>query len=217
MIISASTDNIDVAPSWERAPLDQITELAHYPVALIGDAQSRLGMLSADISLVTPGLKLAGAILPILTREGDNLAIHRGLDEAQPGDVLVINANSDVNRACFGDLLGEACVARGIAGIVIDGATRDVDELRNMGLPVFARGISPAGPFKNGPGTVGAAVACGNVVCNPGDAIIGDSDGLVVVPRHRLAQAIERTRAQDGVEDKLRVLIRDIGNEPGPA
>jgi len=88
----------------------------------------------------------------------------------RPGDVLVINANGDTNRACFGGLLGEAGVSRGIAGVVIDGATRDVDELLEMRLPVFATGTSPAGPIKNGPGLVGRAVACGNVACNPGDA-----------------------------------------------
>lgn len=127
--------------------------------------------------------------------------------DARPGDVLVINANSETSRACFGDILGEICVSRGIAGVVIDGATRDVDELLAMGLPIFARGISPAGPIKYGPGTIRAPVACGNVVCNPGDAIFGDRDGLVVVPRHLIAITLERTIAQANAEDGLRARI----------
>lgn len=204
MIITAATDTLQIAPDWERPSLSPIHELAQYPVALIGDAQGRLGVMNAAIRPVTPGLKMAGSVLPIQTREGDNLAIHRALDDARPGDVLVINANSETNRACFGDILGELCLARGIAGVVIDGATRDVDELLALGLPTFARGICPAGPFKYGPGVIGAPVACGNVVCNPGDAILGDSDGIVVIPRHLIRASLENTRAQENAEAAMR-------------
>ena len=207
MIIAAPTDSIQLAPEWERPALQSIRELAEFPVALIGDAQGRMGIMHSAIRSVTPGLRMAGTVLPISTREGDNLAIHRAMDDAREGDVLVINANSDTNRACFGDILGEICVSRGIAGVVIDGATRDVDELLALGLPVFARGISPAGPFKYGPGTIGVAVACGNVVCNPGDAIVGDNDGVVVVPRHLVSITVDKTRAQANVEGDLRARI----------
>jgi regulator of RNase E activity RraA len=208
VFINASADNITVADSWQRAPLDEITTLAEHPVALIGDGQQRMGMMSADIRLLTPGLRLAGTILPVQAREGDNLAIHRALDEARTGDVLVVNGNGETSRAVFGDLLGEICLAKGLAGVVIDGATRDIDELAAMKLPVFARGTSPAGPWKNGPGIVGRPVACGNVVCNPGDAIIGDSDGIIVVERTKLAQTLAATRRQDDFEAELRNRIR---------
>ncbi|MDT2007625.1 RraA family protein [Rhodococcus opacus] len=208
MFITATADNIQIAPSWERAPLPEITALAEYPVALIGDAQARMGLMTADIGLVTPGLRLAGTVLPIQAREGDNLAIHRALDDAQPGDVLVVNGNGETNRAVFGDILGEICVAKGIAGVVIDGATRDVDELSAMKLPVFARGITAAGPWKNGPGKIGSPIACGHVVCNPGDAIIGDTDGIVIIPRANLSAALDKTRAQEETEQKMRSDIR---------
>lgn len=208
MFINASADNITIADSWQRAPLDEIARLAEHPVALIGDGQQRMGMMSAGIRLLTPGLRLAGTILPVQAREGDNLAIHRALDEAQPGDVLVVNGNGETSRAVFGDLLGEICLAKGLAGVVIDGATRDIDELAAMKLPVFARGTSPAGPWKNGPGIVGRPVACGNVVCNPGDAIIGDSDGIIVVERSALAETLATTRRQDAFEAELRTRIR---------
>jgi regulator of RNase E activity RraA len=146
--------------------------------------------------------------LPVHAREGDNLAIHRALDDARPGDVLVVNANAETNRAVFGDLLGEICLAKGVTGIVIDGAVRDVDELAGQGLAVYARGISPAGPWKNGPGRIGFPVACGNIVCNPGDAIIGDNDGIIVVPQHALAATLARTQAQEQTEQKMRDAIR---------
>ncbi|WP_064257616.1 RraA family protein [Rhodococcus sp. D-6] len=208
MFITANADNIVIAEPWERAPLDEITALAEYPVALIGDARNRMGLMAADIKLVTPSLRMAGTVLPIQAREGDNLAIHRALDDARPGDVLVINGNGETSRAVFGDILGEICVAKGIAGVVIDGATRDVDELAAMKLPVFARGTSPAGPWKNGPGAVGFSVACGHVVCNPGDAILGDTDGVVIVPRAELSDTLVRTRNQESTEQKMREAIR---------
>ena len=116
--------------------------------------------------------------------------------------------SGDTSRAVFGDILGEICVANGIAGVVIDGATRDVDELTAMKLPVFATAVTPAGPWKNGPGTVGYPVACGHVVCHPGDAIFGDGDGVVVVARDEVAAIAAATEKQDATEEALRVNIR---------
>jgi regulator of RNase E activity RraA len=208
LFINASTDNIDIAEQWQRADLDEVKRLAQYPVALIGDVQARMGTMASPIRPVTPSPRLAGTVLPVHAREGDNLAIHRALDDARPGDVLVVNANAETNRAVFGDLLGEICLAKGVTGIVIDGAVRDVDELAGQGLAVYARGISPAGPWKNGPGRIGFPVACGNIVCNPGDAIIGDNDGIIVVPQHALAATLARTQAQEQTEQKMRDAIR---------
>jgi regulator of RNase E activity RraA len=207
LFINASTDNLDIAPAWERADLDEVKRLAQYPVALVGDVQARMGIMAAAIRPVTPAPRLAGTVLPVLVREGDNLAIHRALDDARPGDVLVVNANAEINRAVFGDILGEICLAKGVTGIVIDGAVRDVDELAGQGLAVYARGVSPAGPWKNGPGRIGFPIACGNIVCNPGDAVIGDSDGIVIVPRCDLTTVVRRTRAQEQTEQKMREAI----------
>ena len=124
------------------------------------------GSMTGDIRLVTPRVATGRNRATSTGREGDNLAIHRAVDDGQPGDVLAINANGDTSRAVFGDILGDICVAKGIAGFVIDGATRDVDELTAMKLPVFAAAVTPAGPWKDGPGTTGYAVSCGHVVCH---------------------------------------------------
>jgi RraA family protein len=208
MFINAPAESISVKTGWSRAPLDQIEAVAQYPVALIGDIQRRMGMMASVIRPMTKHARFYGTILPVLTREGDNLAIHRALDEAVPGDVLVINGNSEVNRSLFGDLLAEICLARGIAGVVIDGATRDVDEIEALNLPVFARAVNPAGPTKTGPGTVGTPVACGNVVCNPGDAIIGDRDGIIIVSRDDLVPYATKIVEQEAFESSLRSKIR---------
>lgn len=207
MIIDAATDSLTSSAGWARPAREQIQQLRSYPAALIADAQQRMNVMHSSIRLVTQGLTMAGAVLPLTTREGDNLAIHRALDDARPGDVLVINGMGETSRACFGGILGELCISRNIAGVVIDGATRDVDELREMGLPVFARGITPAGPFKAGPGTIGAPAACGNVVCHPGDAVFGDSDGVVVVPKNQLDDALRLTQAQARTEETIRSRI----------
>lgn len=208
MFINVSDEAITVAEAWERPPEALMKAVSQYPIALIGDVVQRMGMMASAIHHVAGRSAFHGAVLPLLTREGDNLAIHRALDDARPGDVLVINGNSETNRAVFGDLLGEICLARQVTAVVIDGAVRDVDELIAMGLPVYARAVSPAGPSKHGPGQVGMAVACGNVVCHPGDAIFGDRDGIVVVRPHVLSTLVEKLKVQSEFETTLREKIR---------
>jgi regulator of RNase E activity RraA len=208
MFIKAPTDNISVCEGWERADLTLLEEIAHYPVALIGDVVERMGMMASVIRHVAGKPNFFGAILPVLTREGDNLAIHRALDDARPGDVLVINAHGETNRAVFGDLLGEVCLARKVAAVVIDGAVRDIEELGTMGLATYARAVNPAGPSKYGPGSVGSPVACGHVVCNPGDAIFGDRDGVIVIARHLVPSLAEKLKSQDAIENDFRRRVR---------
>jgi len=208
MFINVSDESITVSGQWERVPLEQIAAIAHYPVALIGDVLQRLGMMASAIHHVAGKASFYGTVLPILTWEGDNLAIHRALDDARPGDVLVINGNGEVNRAVFGDLLGEVCLARNVAAVVIDGAVRDVEELDVMGLPTYARAVNPAGPSKHGPGLVGAPVACGNVVCNPGDAILGDKDGIIVISRQLVPTLAAKLKVQEGIENSFRERVR---------
>jgi regulator of RNase E activity RraA len=140
-------------------------------------------------------------------RSGDNLAIHRALDEARPGDVLVVNGHGDMTRALIGDLIGEIMVNAGVVGAVVDGAVRDVQALSELGLAVYARAVTPAGPFKDGPGTIGAPVAVGGVVVAAGDVLVGDSDGVVVVPRHRVMEVVE---AVDGIGEKEEALRQRI-------
>jgi regulator of RNase E activity RraA len=207
--INASADNITVHPEWPRPAQELVQSIAAYPAALIGDVRQRLDMMSADIRCLTPGARLAGTVLPIQVWEGDNLAIHRGLDEAQPGDVLVISGNAVTNRSVFGGILAEICLHKGVRGVIIDGAVRDIEEMNDMGLAVFARGVVPAGPSKNGPGYVGKPVACGNVVCNPGDIVIGDADGIVGIPQSELTETLQALPRQEDIERQIRARIKE--------
>jgi len=179
-----------------------VQRLGAIPAANIGDAQERIGVASA-LSPSWPGAKLAGPAYTVWTRPGDNLYIHKALDAAQPGDVIVVNGGGDQTRALIGDMIGIKAKNLGIAGFVIDGAVRDADALAECGLPVFARSVTPAGPYKFGPGRLQLPVAIDGVVVAPGDIIVADADGVVVVRRdeaeHVLAEA-EKIEAREAAK-----------------
>lgn len=180
--------------------------LGNLPSANIGDAQERLGIASG-LHAVWSGARVAGPAFTVLTRPGDNLMVHRALDEAQPGDVIVINGGGDLSRALLGDLIGERARALGIAGFVVDGAVRDAEGLAQVPMPVFARGVSPAGPYKHGPGRLQIPVAIGGAVVQPDDIVVGDGDGVVVVARTGAEDILARTREIEDKESKRRAAI----------
>lgn len=199
MFIAAATGSVSIAPSWDRAPAAETRRLGEVPAAHVGDALQRMTVMDGGIRLFTERAALLGNALTVDVRSGDNLAIHRALDEARPGDVLVVNGHGDTTRALIGDLIGEIMVNAGVTGAVVDGSVRDVQALSGMGLAVYARAITPAGPFKDGPGTVGAPVAVGGMVVAAGDVVVGDADGVVVVPRRRVREVVD---AVDGIGEK---------------
>ena len=207
MFIDAPTDTLRLEPDWERPARELVAPFADVPAANVADVFDRLLVVDGAIAPVTSRTRLVGLALPILTRAGDNLAIHRALDDAQPGDVLVVAGQGDPTRALIGDLIGEVMRARGVLGAVVDGAVRDADMLNDQGLAIFARALTPAGPFKNGPGVIGAPVACGGVVVNGGDLIVADADGVCIVPAPQLGWAAERVREVVENEERLRARI----------
>lgn len=200
-------DHIRTAPEAPRADAGRAAAFAGVPVAVIGDAMERLGMCDAGISPVTPGQAVAGPVFPILVRAGDNAGIHAALDHVRPGDVVVVNGQGDLSRALFGALLARKYANAGAAAVIIDGCVRDQAELRELGFPVWARGVVPAGPYKNGPAVIGEAVALGGVVAAPGDVAVADDDGVVVVPGARLAEV---RAAVDAVLEKEAVMLAEI-------
>jgi len=133
--------------------------------------------------------------------------IHAALDDTQPLDVLVIDGQSDLSRALIGDLIGEIMVAKGVLGAIVDGVIRDAETLSRQGLSVFARGTTPAGPFKNGPGIIGGPVAVGGVVIRAGDIIVGDADGIAIIPAAHATTAPERVNDVMTKEEKMRQAI----------
>jgi regulator of RNase E activity RraA len=128
------------------------------------------------------GLPLCGPAVTVMTRPADNLMIHKAMEIAAPGDVIVVNTSGNTTSAVFGELMGNSAVAARLGGVVIDGAIRDVAGLAALGLPAFSRTVSAGGCDKDGPGEINVPIACGNTVVAPGDIVVGDEDGIAVVP-----------------------------------
>ncbi|QPZ38042.1 methyltransferase [Paramicrobacterium chengjingii] len=155
--------------------------LSSVAVSQIGDVMDRLGLVDSAISPVWKGARFVGRAVTVLTAAGDNKVIHDVIPTLREGDVLVINGQGSTSRALIGELMAERGQRKGCVAYVIDGAIRDVDEIGELRFPVYARAITPAGPYRNGPGRIGVPVAIGGVVVSPGDWIVGDADGLVVI------------------------------------
>ena len=173
---------------------DQLSRAARLPTANVGDAQDRFGV-PRGIGPVWRGARLSGRAFTVQTRAGDNLFVHRAVEQARPGDVVVVDGGGDTTRALIGDLIGIKAQRAGIAGFVIDGAVRDADALSDIGFPVFARAVTPAGPYKHGPGRLAVPVAIGGVVVTTGDLVIGDADGVVVVPADQVDTVLTAAEA----------------------
>jgi|tagenome__1003787_1003787.scaffolds.fasta_scaffold20594148_1 RraA family protein len=140
--------------------------------------------------------RLVGRALTVKVRSGDNLMIHKAIDIAEPGDVIVVDGGADLTQALVGELMQMHAQVRGVAGFVIDGAIRDVAAFYQADFPCFARGNTHRGPFKEGPGEINVPVAIGGLVIEAGDLIVGDEDGLVAVPADRLGDVLQAARAQ---------------------
>ncbi|WP_030743790.1 RraA family protein [Streptomyces sp. NRRL F-5135] len=164
-----------------------------FPVATVSDAMDRFGVADG-IRPLWPGAVLSGPAFTVWTRPGDNKGLHTAFETIRRGEVLVVNGGGDVTRALIGELVVQKAKALEIGGIVLDGAARDVVELAALGVPVFARAVTPAGPWKTGPYRIGGPIAVGGVPVGPGDWVIGDDDGVAVVPAGEVDDVIAGTR-----------------------
>ncbi|WP_213453792.1 RraA family protein [Rhizomonospora bruguierae] len=177
------------------------------PSSVASDCLDRFAAMSSAIRPLT-GMGVVGPAHTLRTVVGDNASIHRELTSVAAGSVLVIDAGGYDDRAVWGDVLALAATMRGILGVVIDGAVRDVDDMTAAGFPVFARGTSPAGPHKSGGGVSATRISCGGVPVNPGDLIVGDSDGVTVVPGDLVDATYQRARARLELEHTWKEKIR---------
>lgn len=200
----------DLNPTRQPPDAALLKRLQTLPAANIGDVQSRLGMMDAGIGPSWTGARIVGPALTVLTAAGDNQIIHAALDAALPGEVIVINGLGDMTRALIGELIGEKAHALGIAGFVIDGCVRDADNLAEIPMPTFARGFTPAGPYKNGPGYIGRPVAMGGMVVETGDVIVGDADGVVIIRRQDLESVITAAEGKFADETTKREMLRKL-------
>jgi len=193
----------------ERPAKGLIESFAGLPVANIADMMGRMFCLDAKIRPMNAA-PLLGPAFTIKARPGDNLLLHKALDLAQPGDILVVDAQGDMSNSIMGELMVLWAIKRGLGGFIIDGAIRDIGTLKNMDIPIYAAGITPAGPYKDGPGEINFPVCCGGVIINPGDIIVGDEDGVVVVKPEDAPEILKKTQAKNQAEQKTMVEIENM-------
>lgn len=176
----------DIIRDFDRVPANVVKEASTFQPAILADVAGRRGAMHGRIKALRPNMKVAGTACTVEVRPGDNLMIHAAMAMAKPGDVLVIDGKGDQTAALMGTIMMTACKKLGIAGVVIDGAARDSLEIEEMDFPVFSVGTNPNGPTKMVPGRIGHPVSVGGVTVNPGDFVIGDADGVVVVEREKI-------------------------------
>ncbi|PNQ98748.1 4-hydroxy-4-methyl-2-oxoglutarate aldolase (plasmid) [Azospirillum argentinense] len=190
----------------------QIAAFQGVTAATAHEAQGRRGALDSVIKPLRPGFRILGPAFPAQGQPGDNLTAHAAISFARPGDVIVYSAGGFVDGASFGDTMATAALARGLGGVVIDGAVRDAAELRKLDLPVFARGVSlRSRGDKARLGPLAQAVEVGGIRVEPGDLIIGDDDGVVVIPLADLDEVARVSREKEAKEEEFRSRFRAGG------
>jgi len=186
----------------ERVDRRVIESLAGVPASILSDCLDRFNAIDSALHPLLPPRSFAGSAVTVEEIEAGNLMSHLALKYVQPGDVLVIDAKGITSRACWGGLQTYAARLKGVAAIVIDGALRDMAEVRKHDIPVYCRAVTPAGPHKGWGGRINVPVSCGSAVVHPGDVIVADADGVVVVPRESATATLEKAREKMSVEEE---------------
>jgi 4-hydroxy-4-methyl-2-oxoglutarate aldolase len=187
-----------------RAARDGVEALARFGVATAHEALGRTGLVGPAIRPVQTGVRLAGTAVTVLSWPGDNLMIHAAIEQCREGDVLVVATTSESSDGMFGELFATALRYRGVRGLVISAGVRDVAELRAMNFPVWSRVINAQGTVKATGGAVNVPVLLGNALVSPGDVVIADDDGVMIVPRADVATAVAASEAREAKEQRNR-------------
>ncbi|WP_436529285.1 4-carboxy-4-hydroxy-2-oxoadipate aldolase/oxaloacetate decarboxylase [Actinoplanes sp. HUAS TT8] len=202
-----------VVRDFPRVDPDIARGLQEQGASTVHEADGRRGAFRPEIKPLQQGARIAGPAVTVSCHPGDNLMIHAAVETVRPGDVVVITTTSPSTDGMLGDLLATSLRAHGAIGVIMDAGVRDAAELREMGFPVWTRAISPQGTVKASPGSVNVPVTvCGQVV-NPGDAIVADDDGIVVIPRERAADVLRKAaeRTANESDKRLRLQAGELG------
>lgn len=186
---------------------DQVAAWAGVPLANISDVMSRGAAGGARLRPYHDGQPLAGAALTVRTRPGDNLMVHKAIDLSEPGDVLVIDAGGDLTNSILGELMIAQMKRRGVVGVVVDGAIRDLASIQQDSFPVYAAGVTHRGPYRDGPGEINVPVTIGGMIVHPGDLVLGDTDGLLTVGPGDLETVLAQAKQKAGAEERISAAI----------
>jgi RraA family protein len=178
------------------------------PLANVSDVMARMTAGGPRLRPMHGGGAMAGPALTVKTRPGDNLMVHKAIDMAEPGDVIVVDAGGDLTGAIIGELMATHAATRGVAGLVINGAVRDSAALRAARFPVFAAGVTHRGPYKDGPGEINFPIALDGMVIEPGDLVLGDDDGVLCVPFAAAEAICAETKAKHAQEERQMAAIK---------
>lgn len=196
-----------IKDDFERLSPKIIKELGMIPTSTLSDAMGRYGSMIHEIKPIDPNFHLAGPAYTIRCYVKDNLMLHYGLKMAKPGDILVVEAGGYLEGAFWGELMSLMAKRKGLGGIVLDTGVRDRRKLIEIGFPVFSRCVIPVGTLKDSPGSINLPVQCGGVVVNPGDIIVGDDDGVVVIPKENtktvLEKALEILKKEEDIRKRI--------------
>ena len=191
-----------------KVDAETVSKFAALPVANISDSMSRISAGGPSLRPMHAEGVLAGPALTVKTRPGDNLMLHKAIDIAEPGDVIVVDGGGDLTNSLLGEMMSAHAEYRGVAGIVINGSIRDYDTIHAGKFPIFAAGVTHRGPYKDGPGEINVPIAIDGMVIEPGDLIVGDGDGVVCVPVALIADVLKATTAKHEAENKQLAAIK---------
>jgi len=210
------TPQSEIIRDFARVSPEVVKAASQYAASILADVAGRRGALDGRIAALTPSTRLAGTAFTVEVRAGDNLMIHAAMQIAKPGDVLVIDGKGDTMCALMGSIMVNACKQLGIAGLVIDAAVRDSEEIVEMGYPVYSVGTNPNGPTKFTPGRINHPVSVGGITVHPGDLVIGDADGVTVIEREKAPHMLELA-AKKVADERARIAALQQGKDLRPA